>query len=389
VRFHVCNSLTGSILGRLQVNQFEITEPVREQGATANFRVPISDVASERADLKALIRPVGSRASSRAIGVEDDGNILFYGPIIFTPTKDGPHVVINAVDWKAWFYTAPIRPTGATFATRRNYTATSTAQETIMTNLANLALRNATSGALLPGAPPITIDSPPASGINQSLTAKMFQGESIGGWLDNMQARDKAPEWYTYGALSSDEVTIISHFALAWPERRGTMEPHRLTWRQGEFGNTAGYSWPQRVIAPSRGWAVDGGEDTKIWSQATAPSVGVTDLLWETSTQMDDTKAKKADAFKKAKGELAKLTGVEGQINVTVTAETLPFSSYSVGDRVRLLVRDDWEEIDTRASRIIERKMAGAAGEPTQAVLKIDTFDDKYPDDGSNPGTAV
>jgi hypothetical protein len=392
MRWHVTDSLTGAILGQVRSHNWDITEPLREP-STATVRAALPSDSGQRQQLRDLIRPKGLRSFDRTLCLEDNGNILFSGPITSRPSKDGGEVVIPLVDWRSWFYTAPIRPQGSTFTVRDNPTWLSWDQGIIMADLASLALTNKmldVGAARLPGAPPIHIDSPPTTGTTRKLSTKMFQGNSVGEWLDGLMKQSKGAEWYTYSKLSSSEMKILPHFAIGWPERSSLSEPIRLTYRQGKIGNASGYSWPQNVTAPTRVWAMDGGEVTKIWSQSTSPTVAAgTDLLWETMVTLDDTKAKKKDAQARAKGELKTFTGKEAELSVTVIAEKLPFGSYVVGDRVRLFIEDDWESVNTKASRITQRVLSYAAGEPTQSVLTIDTTDDQYPDDGTDPGVKV
>src|SRR5829696_1541542 len=143
LRWHVTNSRTGSIVGRLNVNSYDITEEIRAS-SVGNLTVPMPDNPAAVERLRNLIKPAGRRSHYRAVAMEDadTGQILFYGPISAPPRREGPNVAISVVDWSAWFRSALIKPSGQTplFNTKSDYVVTSREQCLIMWDLFGRAL---------------------------------------------------------------------------------------------------------------------------------------------------------------------------------------------------------------------------------------------------------
>lgn len=383
--WYVTSSLTGDLIGSLpEPNKYSITEPVRDAASQGELRVPLPADDDARTELRALLRPDPLRSFSRSIVWEDEDTeqVLFGGPIPYYPHKDGAEIVIPVVDWRAWFYHTVMRPTGSKLETKRSsYKSTSQDQADVMNDLANIA-REAY-------APNIVVDNSPDTNVTRKITIKMFQGESIGHWLDDLASRDKGAEWGTYVTRVSD-TRWLPHFKVYWPEKRSTTIPKLIDYREGDYGNAAGYNWPSNTSAATIVYAIDGAEDVKLWSPAIVPGVKTgKELLWESTVQLADGTKKKADAFTFAKGELAKQTGRDSEFTMTVLAEELAFTDYVVGDRFHVILEDNWDAIDAPAARCTQRVLSGGAGEATQQVLTLDISNIAYRSDGTLPGYGV
>jgi hypothetical protein len=388
--WYVVNSVTGALVGTLpEPNQYEITEPVRDAASQGTMRIPLPSDDDERAELRALLRPDPLRSFSRSIVWEIDGKILFGGPIPSYPYRDGAEIVVPLADWRAWFYHTVVRPNGSKLETsRKPYKSTNQEQCDVMMDLANMAR------AVY--APQMVVDNPPDSNTPRKITIKMFQGESIGHWLDDLASRDKGPEWGTYMTRSDDLLTFLPHFKVYWPEKRSTKTPFLISYREGDGGNAAAYSWPSGTSAPTIMYAIDGAEDTKLFAPAILPGVKTgKELLWESTVQLADGTTKKADAFTLAKGELKKANGREGEFTMTVLTQNddgspnLAFGDYVVGDRFHVILEDNWDALDVPAARCTQRVLSGGAGQPTQQVLTLDINDAQYASDGTLPGYQV
>jgi hypothetical protein len=383
--WHVVNSVTGNLIGRLpQPNSYTLTEPVKEGTTSGELRIPLPSDRDAAAELRAWLRPDPLRSFSRSIVWEDGetGKLLFGGPIPWYPQRDGAEIVVPLVDWRAWFYHTVMRPNGSKFDSKRSsYKSTSQDQADVMNDLASAAIESY--------APYLSVDNSPDTNVTRKITIKMFQGESIGKWLDDLASRDKGAEWGTYMTRTSD-TRFLPHFKVYWPEKRSTKVPIELRYEEGEGGNVAGYNWPGGIPAATRLFATDGAEDTKLWGVASLPGIkSGTELVWEELVQLADGTKKKADATTRAKGELAKATGREGEFTMTVTTEFLKFTDYVVGDRFHVVLEDNWDALDAPAARCVQRVLSGGAGQPDQQVLTLDISDVKYRSDGTLPGYAV
>lgn len=387
-RWHVCDSLTGNIVGRLDVATYEITEEIRAAGV-GTLTVPMPKQPEAVRRLNRLLRPGDRRAHGRAIAWEDigSGKILFYGPIMKTPDRAGPVLTVPVADWSAWFRSALVRPTGAKFVTKRDYIVTGREQCLIMTDLMSIALE----GTI--GDPAIVVDTAPTSGVNRDRTARMFT--KVGDVLDELANTAGGVEWFTYGTRNPRATQIIGHVAAAWPERGSGQRPIRLSWKQDLAGNISGnidsYTWPGGEDVPTRVFGTDAQEEVTLWGYAEDTStIGLTDIVWEGVVDLADGTTDKATATARAKGELQRASAFDGLLELTVNAERLDFHKLVVGDRARIEIDDGWNRtINVPAARIVRRVLSGGAGKPTVQTLTADLDDTVSPFATGLPGVAV
>lgn len=389
MRWHVCDSLTGRIVGRLHPNSWDITEEPRAS-SVGNLTVPLPGDPAAVDRLRNLLRPGDRRPHARAVALEDPntGKVLFYGPIVSPPQRSGPEIAVPVVDWSAWFRQTVIRPSGATFTTTagRDYIVTNREQALIMTDLFARALE-ATAGN-----PNIVIDAAPTTGVNRARTAKLFA--KVGEHLDEIANLSNGCEWYTYGTRDDDSTSIVAHVAVAWPERGGGQIPVRLSYRQDLNGNRSGnvdtVSWPGGGEgAATRIWATDGADPVALYGWGQSPTVGSVDIIWEDTIDLADGTTNKATATARAKGELRRVVSFDGTVDLTVNARVIPFAKLQVGDRARVEIADMWNLVQLGAVRIVKRVMSGGAGRPDLQVLTVDLDDNRFPFGGDLPGTAV
>lgn len=376
---HSVDSRTGRIVGRLPMSRWEITEPVKGS-TTSTVTVTIPEHRSAQARLAGMLLP-----RIRAVVLEDDdGTLLFGGPIPNRPPKPAQGVIpVPVVDWRAWFYRAPLRPTEANL--RRNYIyrkSNQREQALLMTDLATIALEP-------DGAPAMVVDTAPTTGILRQFSTKMFQ-RSIGDALDDIAGQERGCEWHTYMATSPDPTVLLPHFKVSWPERRKRDVPLLLAYG----GAVQEYTWPAGQDAPTKVWAVDGTDDVTLWQSAANPKIADgTELLWEQVITLSDANgnATKKAAFSQALGALEAASRLDGTAELTVTAERVPFGSVTVGDRARVVIDDPLNlvEVDVPAARIVQRVMSGGPGLPSLQVFTVDLANTRYPDDGATPGTPV
>jgi len=396
LRWHVCDSLTGNIIGRLNVNGYEITEEIRAS-TVGTLNVPMPATAEAVRALNVLIRPGDRRPHGRAVAMEDPltGKILFYGPIMTVPERNGAALTVTVNDWSAWFRAAVVRPTGTKFVTKRNYVVTARDQGLIMTDLFAIALGTDAAGNPV-GKPAIVIDDAPAVSTSRDRTAKMF--DKIGDVLDELANTEGGVEWFTYGTRSPRSTQVIGHVAAAYPERGTGSIPIRLSWKQDLLNNISGnfesFKWPGGADVPTRVWSTDAQEDVTLWGYDQATSLGVTDILWEDKIDLADGTTTKATATARAKGELKRAASFDGLVELSCPVRSdghgLTFASLDVGERVRLEIDDSWNRtINTPAARIVRRVISGGAGKPTAQVLTVDIDDNASPFTTGLPGVAV
>lgn len=383
MKFHVCDTLSGRIVGRLYPNAWSFTDPLATPG-TGTLTVPLPDAP-------AAVGLLGDLTAQRRrwVACEDDqGRFLFGAVIPRRPARGEGVVTVPLVDWRSWFYRAPIRPNED--GSRRNYIKTgsnATEQTTMMADLLELALDTT-------GAPDMVIDTPPVSGVERERTCLMLD-RSVGEYLDGMSSWkvERGAEWHVYVARDlTDPLRLVPHVAISWPERASRSTPIRVEYKDGVGGNAADPSWPEGVETPTRAWAVgDGQPPDQVWATDEVPSIedGV-EVAWEQVLGPLDGVSKKGTAFEYAFRVVEYgQANLQGEAEFTVLDAQIPLGDYATGDRARLIYADGWEDVDLPAARITERTLSGGRGQATQARIKVDLANSDYGDTSTVPGEEV
>lgn len=368
MEFFSVDTITGRIVGQLYPHAWELTDPLRTPG-TGTLTVPLPT------DADAVARLVDQTLQRRRwIAVREGERFLWCGPIPDEPSRSGGEVTIPVVDWRSWFYRAPIRPVAVTNA-RRTYIRTGTAaveQTKILTDLMALAL-----DPLYAGMPQMVIDSAPVTGTKRELTAQMLD-RSIAEYMDDVSGRGNF-DWWVY-CTQSDATHLLLHAAVCWPERAYRSVPIKLEWQIGKGGNVSAVDWPGGQGASSRVWAIGTGEPPdQAWSVDEFPEIGDgTDVAWESIINPEVMTS--AAAFDAAHSAISRSRGYDRTVEFTLSAEQLPLTACATGDRARVVYSDGWVDVDIPSARIISRTLSGGRGQATQQRLSIDLSDVVYPE---------
>jgi hypothetical protein len=380
VRFLVSDTLTGTYLGDLEPSRWSLQDPLSTSG-TGELTLPLpadTDAAARVADL--------TQRHIRSVAVQDDqGRFLWGGPIPRRPARNGGEITVPLIDWRGWFYRAPIRPN--VDGTRHNYIKTGVnarEQCLIMTDLATLALNTL-------GAPYMVVDAAPISGTTRELTALMLD-RTTGDFLQSIQERDNGCEWWTYVTWDGDETSnrLLPHFAVAWPERASRGVPIRVEFKAGKGGNVHDYSWPEGEDTPTRVWALGEGEPPEqVFVVDEYPELeDGTEVAWESVIGPFTGETVAATVFEHAFGAIQASRGLDGQAEFSIIDERLPIGDVMTGDRARIVLDDGWISADVEAARIVARTISGGREQPTMQRITLALSDALYPDQ-ADPGTAV
>lgn len=363
--FHVADSLTGTLIGRLYPTRYDWTDPL-VGSAAGSLTVPLPRDPAGVARLRDLLLP-----RLRQIVVEDDGVFVLAGPIPRRATRtDEGRVAVPLADWRLWFYRRFLRPVAAQLGGSGDYLHTQRDQGLIMQELMQAA------GGLAAGMPHLVVDTAPVTGVNRDATFRELNG-TIGQHLDEIRARNTSGcDWYTY-TTRQDAATVLAHAAVGWPERTLHPVPVRLDYRSGRGGNVHAVNWPEGGEVPTSVFALGEGQPPDQ-ARAHAHSLELPedrDLVWEETTGPHSGVTNAPTAFTHALARLASTAGEHGQAAVSITARRLPVRDVAPGDRAGLAFDDGWTSVEVEAARIVSRQVTGGAdGELTQ-TLTLDLAD--------------
>jgi hypothetical protein len=368
--FHVANSLTGRISGRLKPTAWTWEDPLTG-AAKGELTVAIPNDSEAVSQLIDITRP----HVTQVVVKDDQGRWLFGGPILADPAKQGNTIKVPVGDWRAWFYAAPIRPVGGTrveYVRVAGGTGGQVEQNEAMAAIANLGLATI-------GAPRLVVDGIVSSGVMRDVTARMFK--PTGEALDNISRRFDGPDWWTYiTADPADPRFVIAHLAIAWPERQSTTgvalalrREVLLETKQGAGGNIVDYDWPQQNQPPSRvlGVSSDPPPD-ETWAIAEDPMLLSGEALaWDEVYQLPEGITSATSAFDHSLARLQALSGDLGVVAVSIDPTATDIGSWGPGDRCRLIIKDGWRDIELDTARILSRTLEGRGSHVTGVKAQV------------------
>lgn len=381
-RWVVCDSISNRIVGSLEPNAYEITDPATAPGY-GTLTVPFPGEPEMVTRLQSLTSPQRRWVAALDTG----GNVIWAGPIIKRPTRIGPTVSVQVIDWRGWFYRRILSSLDGGKIVRNNVD-----QATIFRDLLAAALKPIT-------APAIGLDQPALTGVKKSFTGldlDLYFGEM----LDDLASRDQGAEWFTYAQAQPDGITIRPRVAMSYPERQFRQRPLRINYREGYGGEVFDPQFPEPPEPFTRIHAVGEGERPKmpsaydtdpdlprtVYGQPETPLAGPRRILWEQKIGPFSNAKTAKQAFEYAAAEIQKSRRSGGLAEVSVTDAYLPFSSYEAGDRARVDLSDGWNTASAPAARIVQRVLTGGRGRVAAARLTLDMADAHAPFDGVDPG---
>lgn len=367
--FHVANSLTGRLVGRLRPSSWTWEDPLTGS-AKGTFVVPIPTDPGQVQELIDITRPHIMQVCAQ----DETDRWWFGGPILSEPAKDRNLLTVSVGDWRTWFYAAPIRPVGTT---RVEYVHVAEGTGQVEQNAAMAAI--ATLGLATIGAPRLLVDAIVGSGVMRDVTARMFKvtGEA----LDNISRRFDGPDWWTYMTTDpADARNVVGHLAVAYPERT-LVSGNNLNFRreivirtkQHGGGNIIDYTWPAGNVPPSRviGISSDPPPD-ETWAVAEDPDLISGDALaWDEVWQLPEGVTTPDNAFEHSLGRLQALSGDFGVIAIDIKTEATDLGGWGPGDRCRLTIKDGWRDVEIESARILGRTLEGRGPHVTKVTAQV------------------
>jgi hypothetical protein len=352
-RVIVAHPLTRRLLARLNVDKPRWTEAVN---GTTSFDGTVTlpeDPQAVRILKDALI------ADAAAIYVQDTntGKMSFGGVLKRVAwQRNARRLTIVAVGWRGWLYGVFLGPkTDMTGDTLYSFTNVDQLE------IARQILYRVLAGGAAAGRPIIDTQTYPLSGQLRDLHLRGMDFVTAGEALDRISTRDNGFEWDIIPREGEDGLPSLD-FWTYYPQRGGPVPGLRFS---DDKNIVEAEDYEQDTSDKrTRVWAVGEGNPnaTTPYVQDTDPSLprGET-LLTESKTQYNSivnlstlsSHARAERVFRNAPMEL---------YTFTVNMDDPPVTSYEVGDRGDLRIRDEWVNETYRNARIIQREMMPGEG---------------------------
>lgn len=385
-RYFVAPILTpGSPAGELELSTVSWDDPVGGTGGSFSGKAEVKQVGQTRDQLLFLTEPNGM-----ALYVYDDvhATYLFGGPIKARPwSHDERRLTVRAISWKSWLYQKLITMSMATNPpTDTVWTFTGIDQFVIARTLFTSSSPPGVSADY--GVPVINMGVE-LSGVLRDLTYQGSQFKFAAELIDSMSTKDAGFDWVISVEPDNNRMPAL-WFRPSFPGR-GVLNNQVLIFQsqQQTGGNILSMEDPEDASDDmrTRVWATGAGsppdqvvafdEDPELVNDVSLLTCERVDNF--SSVTSNSTLASHARATRAYYGQPLQ------QVNITVGLDDPDYTTYGTGDKVRLLVQDEWIDWDFNAVRIVNRQFnvdnQGSSPAPDSIKLTFDLNDNELPED--------
>jgi hypothetical protein len=376
-RYVVAPVLGGAPIGELELSNVKFNDPVAGKGGSFEGQAEITNTQTVDA-LRGLTEP-----DQVALYVKDDSNDTYYfgGPVFARPwSRSSRRLTVQAQSWKSWFYQKLLTMNMATNpVTDTTFSFTSVDQFIIARSLLTTALTDN-------GTPDIAM-GPELSGVLRDLNFHGSDFKYLGDQIDSMANRDDGFEWYV--AIVPDVNGYPSlRFIPAFPIRGGLNSQVLIIHQQRDGGNVLALGDPEESAADRRArvWATGSGQPPdQLVAFDSDPGLTGGFLLLRETVQNYNSIVKITTLADHARAARIYYEDTLQQVTVNVSLINPDYTLYQSGDKVSMIVEDDWINWDFDSVRIVDRqfKVAGSGDNPApdSVDLLIDLNDTQLPQD--------
>jgi hypothetical protein len=379
-RFLLCPVLSTVPFAEIDLNDVQFTESVDGRGTILTGNAYISN--SQTADKLKSVLNYPNDPKAVALYVRYDDQYYWGGVIQSRPwDKDARVFRITATSWKAWLYQRFLPPNVATNpVTDLLYSWTNADQFVIAEGIVNYA----TAGN---GTPTITAGTA-TSGINRDLNVYGSEFVYAGEAIDRMASREKGFEW-DIEIRPDNSGNPNLYFVPYYPKKQG-VNSQVLFKSTGYGGNVIEFSSPDDTAenVVTRVWGTGSGTagtDLLMAYDQDPNLVNETVLLVETKEYTNSSTVEVATVASHAQGIRQFHSSGLQQITVKVPLNDPDFTDYIVGNKVRVLIKDEVLDIDYQSVRIVRRTFnvnaSGTNPQEDYLELLIDLNDFDLPQD--------
>lgn len=291
-----------------------------------------------------------------AIRDSDTSSWPWGGPVIEREwDPENGEITVTAIEWRAWMFWVFLGPK-QDMSGDWLYSWNQIDQLQIAHDIAYYAAYGNPPDSAA-GKPPITFSSVGSSGILRDLNITGLQFKRAGDLLNTMSNRDRGFEWDFQMLPSDTSNTPKPQFTTYYPEKGGLVN-NLLFKATPDGGNLLKYGPVKESGAEQRErqWATGAGQPPDMpFAQDTDPDIA--NVLMREDVTNYSTVTERTTLSSHARRERRFYEPGTQTLQVEVALTNPDASTYSAGDRGRLLIQDDWLDIDLAAVRILERKI--------------------------------
>ena len=363
VEFSFHDMLTARRLGSLKFTDWSFNDPL---GGVGQFSGTLPITEANRDFIRDIIKPNLSAVYAKV------GDVYLWGGIVTgRPWKRSTSTLtIKATQWEGYWYRR--------FVLNRYYKASieqmQATREMLSTAMADI------------GTPRVTLDTA-SSGVLRQVTVEPWT--TVGDALDSVANRDNGFDWSIQIRNNSQTGLPELYLAQWYPERQSqtdvlgvTIESRKELIESLQSGGNANVDdWPEDAIqAATRVWATgDGSPPDQPIAKDEDPDLTDGFLpLFESVTNWFGVTSKAVLADHARSERMDRALPLQ-TLPADLPVDTPRIEEYLVGDRARVVIKDEWLDIDLPAVRIIDRAISSDQTSGMKATVLLDLTDYEAP----------
>jgi len=373
--FRIYHAITGKYVRRIKLDDVSYSDPVYGTGGSLSASAPIAP-GQRAVDLKSSIV-----LDSHALYVFRDGDLVWGGPLSSYGWRwKERRLSIGAIQWKQWFYDKFLTPDmTANPVEEKKYFWTATDQFQIARNLIAAAMADS-------GCPTIIVGSE-TSGIVREHTTYGMNFQYLGDRIDSMATRDAGFEWNVEPRIgATGDVELV--FTPYYPERGSYQQGMSLRFKSTQRGGN--------IVLPDEFEVTSESRRNRVWASGsgTPPDQVIAydedpdltaDLILNRESVTNYQDVSDVDLLAEHARAERFYNGVPlNAFTVRTSLDNPPIGNYGSGDRARLIIKDEWMDVDLPAVRIVDRTInVNRSDKPDEAELLLNLNDFELPENTS------
>lgn len=369
-QFRIYHAISRKLIRRVKLNNAEYNDPVFGRGGSLSAEAPITE--GQSAD--ALKEAIEQGLDRHALYVFRDNVLVWGGPLISHDWQwKERKLIIGAVQWKQWLYNKMLTPDMTVNPVKdKVYSWVNVDQFEITRGIISNVIADY-------GTPNILLGTE-LSGKLRDLTIYGMKFQTAGDAIDSMANRDGGFDWELLPRVNAADGLPELVLALYYPERGTFNQGMSLRFKSTQRGGN--------IILPDSFDVSAETRRSRVWATGTGtppdqlvvfdedPELEQDIALTRESVSGYPDVVKSDTLADHARAERQFLGVPMNSISVSCSLEDPPLENYRSGDRARMIIKDEWLDIDLPAVRIVDRTIRlNQSDEPDSATLLLNLND--------------